>query len=420
MEFAFTGRLGALRHTRYRRYWLGSFASVGATQLMVMGQGWLVYQLTGSALMLGYLGAAASIPAITMTLFGGALADRLNKQVVLMTTSAIVATLLLVLAMLDFFERATAWQVITIAALVSFTQGLDWPTRQSIFPTLIEREDMMSAVSLNSIIWQSCRMVMPAAGGLVIAFADTWVVFTLCAAGFTTMFLVIATMELNLPRPRVTHSTLHQIAEGIRFIVNEQVFLILISLSYAGMFFANTHMQLMPALSSLLGAGEAGYGYLISATGVGSVVGTIVVGSFQHSPHLGRIILASAAAAGLCIYGFCIAVALAGVLPAAYFLAMAAVFAASLFSSIFMICSMTVLQLRVPDELRGRVMGFHGITYSLMPLGGLVAGAIAAVSSTPVAVATGITVYLLIIAFIAISQREVRRLDATEPAATAN
>lgn len=411
----FSGRLSALRHTPYRRYWLGSFASVGATQLQILGQGWLVFELTGSALMLGYLGAAASIPAIVMTLFGGALADRLNKQVVLMTTSLIVASLIGVVAFLDATGIVAAWHIILIASIVSFTQGLDWPTRQSIFPTLIERDDMMSAVALNSIIWQSTRMVIPAFGGLIIAWADTWVVFALCSLGFLTMFAVIWSLKLNLPRPEIIHSTLRQISEGIRFILDERLFLVLISLSYAGMFFANTHMQLMPAFATLLGASEAGYGYLMSATGVGSVAGTILVGSFQHSPRLGQIMLSAAAASGVCIYGFCLAASLADVMPLAYYLAMSSVFLASLFSSIFMICSMTVLQLRVPDNLRGRVMGFHGITYSLMPLGGLLAGAIASVSSTPVAVAVGITVYLAIILGIATSQRQVRDFDGSAP-----
>jgi MFS family permease len=408
---AFTQRLGALRHPQYRHYWLGSFASVGATQLQVMAQGWLIYQLTGSALALGYLGAAAAIPAIVMTLFGGALADRLNKRHVLMVTSASVACLLVALAILDASNLVEPWHVILIAAAISLTSGLDWPTRQSIFPTLIERDDMMSAVALNSIIWQSSRMIMPAFGGIGIALFGTAVVFLLCAGGFLVMFAVIYRLQLPPTKPVIQGSTLHQVVEGLTFILRQRVFLVLISLSYAGMFFANTHMQLMPAFSDLLSAGETGYGYLISATGVGSVVGTILVGSFQQSRHLGGIILGAAALAGISIYGFAITTAYADVLPFAYGLALISVFIAGVFSSIFMICSMTVLQLRVPDHLRGRVMGFHGITYSLMPLGGLLAGAIASVSSTPVAVAVGATIYLAIIVVIVRTQVEVRQLS---------
>jgi MFS family permease len=409
----FTGRLGALQHPAYRRYWSGSFASVGATQLQIMAQGWLLYQLTGSAVQLGYLGAAASIPAIIMTLFGGALADRLNRKHVLMTTSVLVASLMLLLAWLDASELVAGWHVILIAGVVSFISGFDWPTRQAIFPTLIDKADMMSAVALNSIIWQSSRMVMPALGGIIIAVADTWVVFTLCGFGFLTMFAVVATLPIHgKPKPS-PGSALQQIAEGLRFIVTHRLFTVFISLSYAGMFFGMAHMQLMPAFATLLESTERGYGLLISATGVGSVVGTIVVGYYQASARIGWFILCTAMLSGLSIFVFA---AVTGYFPAGlttYGIAVIALMLGSMMSSMFMIASMTILQMNVPDHLRGRVMGFHGITYSLMPLGGLFAGWIASMSSAPVAIFVSVTLYLIIIGLIAITQKEVRELAAT-------
>lgn len=412
----FSGRLSALRRVQYRRYWLGSFASVGATQLQIMAQGWLVFKLSGSALMLGYLGAATAIPAIVLSLFGGALADQLNKKTVLMVTSLAVALLLLTLAIADVAHLATAWLVIMIAALVSIVSGLDWPTRQSIFPMLIEREDMMSAVALNSIIWQGCRMMMPALGGILIAYTGTWFIFFLCAAGFFTMFLVISSLNIQTTTSSgvpTFASTMQKVAEGLSFILTNKTFLLLISLSYGGMFFVSSYMQLMPAFSSLLQAGETGYGYLISITGVGSVIGTIMVGSFQQSRRLGRIILASAFLSGSSIYLFTAATGHALATGFAFPLAMAAGFTIAMFSSIFMITSMTVLQLQVPDKLRGRVMGLHGITYSLMPLGGLLAGFMSSLISAPAAIALNATVYLVIVAIISISQVQIRRIDGS-------
>jgi MFS family permease len=381
-----------------------------------MGQGWLVFKLSGSAMMLGYLGAATAIPAIALTLFGGALADQLNKKAVLMTTSLIVALLLAVLAILDVAQLATAWLVILIAALISVVSGLDWPTRQSIFPLLIEREDMMSAVALNSIIWQSCRMIIPAIGGIVIAYMGTWIIFVLCAAGFLTMFVVIFSLDISTTtdtRLPAFASTMNKIAEGLGFILSNKIFLVLIGLSYAGMFFVSSYMQLLPAFSELLEAGEAGYGYLISITGVGSVVGTILVGSFQESRRLGRAILGSAFLSGLSVYLFSAATSYAITTDYAYPLAMIAGFTIALFSSIFMITSMTVLQLQVPDVLRGRVMGLHGITYSLMPLGGLLTGFVSTLVSAPAAITLSATVYLLIVLSIGISQVQIRRIDGS-------
>ncbi len=381
-----------------------------------MGQGWLVFKLSGSPLMLGYLGAATAIPAIALTLFGGALADQLNKKTVLKVTSLMISLLLLSLAVLDLADLATVWIVILIAALISTVSGLDWPTRQSIFPLLTEREDMMSAVALNSVLWQSSRMMIPAIGGILIAYGGTWFVFLLCAAGFFTMFLVIS--SLHIPTEKISPvpafaTTLQKVAEGLRFILFNKTFLVLISLSYAGMFFVTSYMQLMPAFSELLEAGETGYGYLISITGVGSVIGTIMVGSFQESRYLGRVILASAFPSGLSVYLFSAATGYALTTGYGYPLAMVAGFTISMFTSIFMITSMTVLQLQVPDKLRGRVMGLHGITYSLMPLGGLLTGFVSTVISAPAAIALSATVYLVIVISIGISQVQIRRMDGS-------
>ncbi len=206
---------------------------------------------------------------------------------------------------------------------------------------------------------------------------------------------------------------MQKVAEGFRFIVNNKTFLVLISLSYAGMFFVVSYMQLLPVFSDLLDAGETGYGYLISITGVGSVVGTILVGSLQESRRLGRVILGFAFLSGVSVYLFSAATGYAITTGYAYPLAMVAGFTIAMFVSIFMITSMTVLQLQVPDKLRGRVMGLHGITYSLMPLGGLLTGFVSTLISAPAAIALSATVYLVIVITISVSQVQIRRMDGS-------
>jgi len=408
----FRGQLSALSQPQYRRYWLGSFASVGATQLMVMGQGWLVYELSSSAMQLGFLGAAASIPAILMTLFGGAIADRMDKQLVLKITSVLVGTMLLLLAVLDVTGMVTVWHVLLIAALIAFVSGIDWPTRQAIFPLLIQREHMMSAVALNSIIWQSTRMIMPAVGGIVIAFADTWVIFLLCAIGFFIMFLVVTGLKFDSPQSdQVVASTVGQILEGIKFIADNQLFTVLIPLSYAGMFFGYSYIQLMPAFADLFGTDSSGYGYLISASGFGAVAGTMITGLFQHSRRLGVVMLAASGLAALLVYVFALLSSFAASVPGAYALALITVFCLAACSSVFMITSLTVLQLHVPNEIRGRVMGIHGITYSMIPLGGLLAGWIASIYSAPIAIGISATVYLIIVLWITVAKADIRRID---------
>ncbi|MCB1686005.1 MAG: MFS transporter, partial [Pseudomonadales bacterium] len=132
-----TGRYPALAFPLFRRYWLASFASVGATQLVTLGQGWLIFELSGSALQLGVLGAAAALPNILMTLLGGVIADRFDRRRILMTTSLITTVLLTILAWLDYSGQVEVWHVLAIAAGVSLISGLDWPARASIFPMLL-------------------------------------------------------------------------------------------------------------------------------------------------------------------------------------------------------------------------------------------------------------------------------------------
>jgi MFS family permease len=404
---AVTARYPALASQPFRRFWSGSFASVGATQLVTLAQGWLVYELSGSALDLGLLGAATAIPNIVVSLAGGVVADRFDKRRIILGASALTALLLLGLALLDATETVQVWHVLTIAALTSAISGVEWPTRQAYFPHLIARDGLMSAVALNAFVWQSTRMVMPALGGAIIAVSDTSVVFVLAAIGTAAMCVVMLGLRVDAPRYHSTTSALAQIRESLDYIWSNELFRFLIALSFAGMFFANAYMQILPAFAAALGEGETGYGMLLSASGMGSVAGTFAVTLLQRRWRLGVVVLGSSAASALCLYGFAAAAA-----AGAYLLALAAVFAVAFWSSAFMISSMTALQLEVPDALRGRVMGFHSITYSLMPLGGLVLGALADAASPALAVVLGASAYLACVAAVAWRRPSIRGLVA--------
>lgn len=411
VDFVVTHQFTALRHRQFLKFWLGSFTSVGATQLQVMGLGWLVYELSNSSLALGYLGAAAGLPAIVTTLFGGALADQIDKRRLLIVTSALTATLLALLAYLDWAGVVQVWHVIAIAGVISVITGFDWPARQSIFPSLIDRQDMMSAVALTTVIWQATRMIMPAFGGLIIAISDTWLLFTLCSAGFFLMFLILLNLKVAPAVTAAQQSTVSQIVEGIRFILNNRNFLILISLSYAVFFFASAYMPLMPAFAEVLNVDGKGYGYLLSITGVGAVIGTVISGSLQKSPRLGLLMLLSALTFCVFVYLFAL-VCWLGISGAFYF-ALAMLFSASIFSSIFMVTTTTILQLEVPDQLRGRVMGFHGISYNLFPMGALLAGTIAEASNPSVGISVSTTVFVAFLLWVLVTQPDARKIDGT-------
>ena len=402
-------QLGALHSPLYRRYWLGSLASIGATQLLVLGMGWLVFELSGSALKLGLLGAAGAIPQILVTLFGGVLADRLDKRKVLMITSLVISSLLLILAVLDFTGVVKVWHVITIAAMIGLTSGFDWPARQALFPSLIDRKHMMSAVALNSVLWQGTRMIVPAIGGIVIAVSGTAVVFLAAAVGFFTMFLVLASLDV-VHRVAPRGNSLNQFVEGLQFIGSSKLFAVLIPLTWVVTFFGVSYIQLMPAFAEILDVGERGFGFLLSASGIGSVSGTMLIVFVLNKRHLGWLILGGILCATLALFGFGIVTGYAEAVQNAYAMAICFVFLVSMFNSMYLVSSMTVLQMRVPDALRGRVMGIHGITFSLIPLGALFGGSVASAFTPPIAVAVGASIVMLAVLSVAATQSEIRNL----------
>ncbi|MDH5738045.1 MAG: MFS transporter [Gammaproteobacteria bacterium] len=413
MRSSLSNRFSALENPLYRRYWFGSMASVGASQLMVVGQAWLVFDLSQSALMLGVLGAAASLPTIVVSLFGGALADQMDKRKIIIATSLVNALLMLLLAALIYTETVSVWHIILIAGVSSFVSGLDWPCRQAFFPLLVEKKEMLSAVALNSILWQATRMALPAAGGILLAYYSPGLVFVLCSAGFLLMVPALVKITYEHQPGHSTDSTFVQIKEGFVFITEQKLFLILILLTYTSMFFGMSYMSLLPAFSSLLSLGPKGYGFLMAATGIGSVLGTFATGYIDRTKPAGNIMIAASAAAGFFIYLLCALTVMAEGLPYSGWVVGFVILCASLLNSVFVLSAMTTLQLNVPDKLRGRVMGIHSLCYSLMPLGSLFLGGLATWVGVPGAVATGITVYLVFLMAIWLFREEVQQIHLT-------
>lgn len=398
----------ALGSPSYLRYWLGSFASVGGTQLITMGQGWLVFELSGSAFALGLLGLAAAAPSLAITLFGGVVADRFDKRRVLMVTSLLTTLALVGLAALDYAGQVQVWHVLLVAAFNSLVTGVDWPTRSAIFPLLVERPAYMSAVALNAFIWQSTRMAIPAFGGVLIALTDTWVIFAIGASGFLIMFCVLSTLQVrHVPSP--PSPAFKQIAEGLRFIVRTPLFSLLLTLSFATSLLSTAYIQILPVFADLLEQGEAGYGTLLSAGGVGSVLGTLLVGGADRRPRLGRLILGSVTLSTLLLMVFAYVTSTGSFYGALVLATLTAIFA-----SAFMVLTMSVLQLQVPDRLRGRVMGIYSMGFSLVPLGGLLLGSLSEFTGPVNAVLATNGLLLIILALVGWRQPLVRTLSSSD------
>ncbi|MCE2407540.1 MAG: MFS transporter [Pseudomonadales bacterium] len=374
-------RYPALGQPSYVKYFLASLAAVGATQLVTFGQLWLVYEITESPIMLGWLGAAAALPNLAITLFGGVISDRYDKRVILLTTSGgnmLLIGLLTVLVLADVVE---VWHVLLIAALSSILNGFDWPSRVAIFPQLVDRDQFLSAVALNSFVWQVMRMAIPAPAGFLLYFTGSGVIFGLATGGYLAMCLTMYALQL---RPVVSASSeigaVTQIVEGISFIFRHDIFKYLLALTFIGMFFCNSHDL----------RDEVGLGLLMTAGGIGSIVGTMVVGGNRHDRNLTNMMLSSGILTAVTTIGFTVASIFAW-----FSFALVLQFAAAFFASLFLISSMTSMQLSVPDQLRGRVMGIHTMCYSLLPLGGLFLGSLTEFTNVLSAVVSGSGIYVV-------------------------
>ena len=370
----------ALLYPAYRKYWFGTLGSVSGFQMVMFSQGWLVHQLEPSPLYLGYVGLANAIPAIGLNLFGGVFADKLDRRRLIMITQSIIASLIFVLATLTLLEIVKVWHVLIIAFAAGAVNAFDQPARQALYPALIDRKVMMSAVALNSSIWQGTRVVAPAMAGLVIAIANTATAFYIGAFGFVAMAIVIHGIDVPRVERRSTGSTGRDMLEGLKFIKGNSIFSFLIGMTFFNSFFGMAYITMMPIFTvDILGVGPDKQGYLLMAGGAGALMTTFILGSVGNFPRKGLFLIGGAAMFGLTVATF----ALTSHFVGWYALALVLMFFIGIFNSAYMISVMSSLQLMVPDHMRGRVMGFYGMVWSIMPLGAMQAGAVAWVVGTP-------------------------------------
>ena len=376
----------AMRYPQYRAYWLGTLASVCGFQMLMFAQGWLTYELTGSPLYLGYVAVASALPSIGLNLFGGVFADKLDKRKLIFYTQILTAALIFTLAFLTLFEVVRVEHIIALAFAAGAVNAFDQPARQALYPHLIDRRVIMSAVALNSAIWQGTRIVAPAVAGVIIGLIGTATAIFVAGAGFIVMAIVILALRVPRIESGSTGSAIGDLWEGLRFIGGSSIFSFLIAMTFFNSFFGMAYITMMPAFAvDVLKVGPDGQGLLMTIGGVGALGVTLLLSSAGNFQRKGLLIIGGGMAFGLSIVAFALTSQFIGSYP----LALALMFVMGLASSIYMITIMSSLQLLVPDRMRGRVMGFYGMTWSIMPLGGMQAGAVAAFVGVPVAVAIG-------------------------------
>jgi MFS family permease len=376
----------ALRYPAYRAYWFGLLASVSGFQMFRVGQGWLIYEITGSPWSLGLVGAANAIPAIFFNLFGGVFADRLDKRRLIIATQLTTGSLIFLLATLTLLGWVETWHVLAIALLAGGVEAFDNPARQALYPHLIDRKVMMSAVAMNSVIWQGTRIIAPGIAGILIDLINTESAMYIAGSGFVVLAVVMARLEIP-PIPRgALGNPIQDIKEGLQFIRVNSIFSFLIGMTFFNSFFGMAYVMLMPIFAvDILEVGAKGQGILLGMTGAGALVNTLWMGARGSVPNRGWAIIGGAVLFGLAVAAFALTSEYVGSLK----LAMALMFIMGICNSVYMISIQSSLQIMVPDRMRGRVMGFYGMTWSIMPLGGMQASVLTSIFTAPIAIAVG-------------------------------
>ena len=406
----------ALRYPAFRRYWLGSLASVSGWQMMYVAESWLAYDLTGSPLYLGYVGAAAAVPAIVLNLVGGVVADRMDKRMLILLGQVVMTVVIGLLGVLTVTGHIQPWHLITAAFITGAFGAFEQPARQALYPHLIDRKVMASAVAMNSTIWQGTRIGAPAVAGLIIATLGTAAVFFTATAGFLAMCFVV----LSLPAPpdagRQSSGAVQDMMTGLKFINREPVFKFLISMTFFNSFFGMSFLALMPIFAKdVLEAGPSGLGVLLGVSGIGSLTTTLLIGSLGIPRRVGLFLTGGAVMFGLSICAFALTSEYVGWYP----LAIVIVIVLGSFNSMYMVSVMSTLQMMTPDHMRGRVMGFYGMTWSIYPLGGMQSSAVANVIGAPFAVVVGGVAVAVFALGPALLNSTIRRLEMGATAETA-
>ena len=371
----FLGRfpaLSALRHRDFRLYWMGLVSSVtGYMMVISFSLNWLIFELTQQPRYLGYVGLTLAIPSITLNLFGGAFADRVSLKALIATCQSITACVVLALMVLTVKEWVEPWHVLVTAFLVGAVQAFDSPARQSILTRLVPRDAIPSAVAMHNFAWQGMGIVAPSLAGILVA--TVGISTTLTVGACTFLFMATIAQTLRIPvLDRQRRNVLREIGDGFSFARTHRIFAILLGTSYYNAFFGMAIVFfMMPVFASdqILNVGPEGMGFMLAAFGFGAVVGTIITGSVRESYRQGHLIVFGMTVSGSFFVLFA--------LSPWFALSVPILFVAGVGNSLALVSIMGSLQMLVPDNLRGRIMGLFSITFSMPALGSIVLTSIA-------------------------------------------
>ncbi|MBZ5640549.1 MAG: MFS transporter [Acidobacteriia bacterium] len=374
----------ALRHRNFLFYWTGQFVSLIGTWMQSVAQGWLVFRLSNSAFQLGVVGFCAFSPMLVFTLVGGVLADRVHRKTALLWTQSLSMVQAGVLTYLTASGSVRVWHVAILALLLGTVNAFDVPIRQTFLFDLVGREDLPNGIALNSMAFNSARLVGPAIAGLILAEFGETACFLLNAVSYLAVLVGLALIRVGekAPAPDAMSWTAG-IREGIAYAWRTPRVRTILLLVAVSSIFGMSYSILMPAIArDVLGGGQRTLGFLMGAAGAGAVLGALSIARRRSTRRSGVIVAAAMTLFGAGLFAFSfsrtfwLSAALLVVIGGAMIVQMAT--------------SNAFLQLVAPPDLRGRVVSLYALMFlGMAPFGSLLSGSLAKLWGTPVAVRLG-------------------------------
>ncbi|CAN5513230.1 MFS transporter [soil metagenome] len=359
--------LEVMRPGPFRRYIVGSAISDTGTWMQVMAQAWVMSTLTDRAVVLGLVNFAAGLPTLALTMFGGTVADRYDKRIILIAAQAVQMILALIIGWLVLTGRIQIWHVLVLASVLGITIAFEMPALSAIVPELVKREEIATAVALDRSVFHGSRLIGPSLAGILVARWGAATAFF--ANAFTFIALIVAMLSIP-PRVRGSKEEEEQrrsgMMEGVRFIRNEPTILALIGLIAATTIFVYPVVSVMLPLyvKNILQLGPDRLGFLMAVSGIGSLSGSIGLLSIARGKRLLFI---------KCAVGTVAAMVLAMSLSHSFAVTATAMGLLSVGMATNFGLANTIVQERAPSHLRGRISAVFGLSFfGLMPIAGLI------------------------------------------------
>jgi len=375
----------ALRHRNYRLWFFGQMVSLIGTWMQSVAQGWVVYMLTGSELALGTISFFGSLPTLFLMLPAGALADRVPRRSILLIAQTMMTVQAFALAALAATGTLRVWHIGLLAFGLGIANSFDAPARQALAVDMVEdRRDLMNAIALNSTMFNMARIVGPAVGGVILAtLGSTWC-FTL--NGFSFLAVLAALLLMRMPDVQAASQSeplAAQIKAGLSYILRNVPVRTMIALIGVASLFGFSYSTLLPAYAAdVLHVGETGLGTLNAATGVGALIGSLVVAFLVSYRRKGMLLTA-----GSLLFP---AMLLVFTASRSYLFSLGCLVVIGLAFVMQNATINTLIQSLVPDSLRGRVMAVFALAFfGTTPFAALQAGALAQALGPAMGVAIG-------------------------------